>query len=271
MVRKALVAAIACAIAAAPDRGVAAPSTGVPVFMYHRIDRSVPTEEIGRELTIDPAVFERELRRLHDAHVETITANDLVEDLAHGKLPQHTVVLTFDDGYSDAATEVFPRLRKYGMRATFYVVTGTIGTPHHLTWRDIRAMQHDGMEIGAHGAEHLDLSTLTSAEQQEIAGSCVRSISRWTATKPTTYAYPSGQYDAATLAVMRGLGMRAAFTTQPGVVRSLASPYTLPRVRLNRRDADDVFAAYAAPVIASPWSRLVTRSPERVNRRLLQR
>ena len=249
--RKHLATLVACAIATIPLVVRASGSSGVPVFMYHRIDRQVPIEAIGRELTIDPAVFERELKRLYDAHVATITANDLVADLVHGHLPARTVVLTLDAGYRDAATEVLPRLRKYGMRATFYVVTGTIGTPNHLTWREIREMQHDGMEIGAHGEQHLDLSTLTSSEQQAIAGSCIRSIRRWTALEPTTYAYPSGAYDAATLAVMHNLGMHAAFTTQPGLVHSLGSPYTLPRVRLNRRDADDVFSAYIEPVTAA--------------------
>ena len=30
---------------------------GVPVLMYHKVDRVVPNDGVGRSLTIDPAVF----------------------------------------------------------------------------------------------------------------------------------------------------------------------------------------------------------------------
>ncbi len=251
MLSLAIASNVVATSASAASHGVSSPalrSQGVPVFMYHRIDHDVPSDEIGRELTLDPATFERELRQLHDARIATITASELVDDLKRGNAPSRTVVLTFDDGYSDAASEVLPLLRKYGMRGTFYVVTGTIGKPRHLSWREIRVLARAGMEIGAHGTEHYDLSTLSVAEQRAVATDCVHAIRRWTKIAASTYAYPSGQFNSATMGVMHDLRMHAAFTTQPGLVRSLASPYTLPRVRLNRRDADTVFAQYIDPL-----------------------
>jgi hypothetical protein len=65
--------------------------------------------------------------------------------------------------------------------------------------------------------------------------------------RPTTYAYAAGRWNASTLAILRAAGLKAALTERPGIVSSLASPFTLPRRRI-ARDADLAsFAALATP------------------------
>ena len=75
---------------------------------------------------------------------------------------------------------------------------------------------------------------------------CIATIERYTGVRPRTYAYPSGQYDAATLQVMRANGIEAAFTMQYGLVRTLNRPYQMPRVRINRTTAETTFEAALA-------------------------
>ncbi len=227
-------------------RAVTAP--GVPVLMYHLVDAKVPTDAVGRDLTVEPGAFEAQLRFLRAHHIATLTASDLAAALKRGEHPHDAVVLTFDDGYADAATTAFPLLRKYGERGTFYVSSGFVGTPRHLTWRQMRAMHHAGMEIACHGTEHLDLSTLDRAGQLREAAGCKRRFAKWLgAPASDTYAYPAGQYNATTFAIMRELGMHAAFTEHPGTVTSLASPYDLPRRRVRHDDDLARFAAIATP------------------------
>ena len=64
---------------------------------------------------------------------------------------------------------------------------------------------------------------------------------------PYTYAYPAGKYDDTTFAIMRQLGIRAAFTEIPGAVTSLQKPYVLPRRRIHRDDSLAAFGAVATP------------------------
>jgi peptidoglycan/xylan/chitin deacetylase (PgdA/CDA1 family) len=234
----ALVAALACAVSAT----AAAPAT-VPVFAYHRVDEVIPKDPIGSELTLTPEQLEAELRYLQAHHIEAITAGELVDRMARGAPLDHLVVLTFDDGYLDARTQALPLLLKYRAKATFYVISHTIGTPNHLAWSDIRELLRAGMEIGAHGADHLDLATMTPAEQTAQVMRCIETVAKYTGVRPRTYAYPSGQYDAATLAVMRAAGIEAAFTMRYGLVRTLARPYEMPRVRINRTGAEATFEA----------------------------
>ena len=242
----ALAAAILCARA-----NVARAATawrGVTVLMYHRVDADVPRDAVGRDLTVEPGSFEAQLRYLRDHHIATLTAAQLATALARGNRPEHAVVLTFDDGYADGATFALPLLVKYGARATFYVSSGFVGTPRHLTWSQMRAMRSAGMEIACHGTLHLDLSTLDRAGQVREAGGCMKRFARYLGgSPPVTYAYPAGAYDATTFDVMRELGIVAAFTEHPGNVTALTQPFALPRYRVRHDDGVARFAALATP------------------------
>lgn len=221
---------------------------GVPVLMYHRVDADVPRDPVGRDLTVEPASFEAQLRYLRDHRIATLTAAGLAQALSSGDRPSAAIVLTFDDGYDDAATAALPLLVKYGARATFYVSSGFVGTPRHLSWRQMRAMRAAGMEIACHGTLHLDLSTLDRANQLAEAGGCMRRFAHYLGgAPPVTYAYPAGKFDSTTFSVMHSLGIRAAFTELPGNVTSLARPFALPRFRVRHDDSVARFAALATP------------------------
>lgn len=246
MVLKALSGAFVALLLAAAAAQAAPARLAVPVFAYHLVDSHIPADPIGNALTVTPAQLEAELKYLQAHRIRAITAQEFAERLARGEALDHVAVLTFDDGYLDARTEALPLLQRYGAKATFYVVAHTIGTPRHLGWADIRALLAAGMEIGAHGTDHLDLSQMTPKEQQFQVLHCIETIARYTGVRPRTYAYPSGQYDSETLAVMKAAGIEAAFTMRYGLVHSLARPYELPRVRIERTTAEETFESALA-------------------------
>jgi len=220
---------------------------GVPVLMYHRVDAVVPPGAVGRDLTVSPESFAAQLRYLRAHQIRTLTAAELVDEVARGRRPRDAVVLTFDDGYEDAATTALPLLKKYGATGTFYVSSGFVGTPGHVTWRELRTMRDAGMEVACHGTFHLDLSTLDRAGQLAEAGGCMRRFKHYLGVAPVTYAYPAGKYDAVTFEIMRSLGQRAAFREGGGPVLDLARPYELPRLRVSRDTSVAGFAALLAP------------------------
>jgi peptidoglycan/xylan/chitin deacetylase (PgdA/CDA1 family) len=220
-VRRAVAVLALATLALRPNPARPAEPAGVAVLMYHRVDANVPSDAVGRDLTVEPGSF---------------------------AAPQHAVVLTFDDGYDDAATTALPLLRKYGARGTFYVSSGFVGTPRHLSWKQLRELRAAGMEVACHGTFHLDLSTLDRAGQLREAAGCMRRFAHYLGgAPPVTYAYPAGKYDGETLAIMRSLGIVAAFTERPGVVEDLARPYELPRRRIRHDDTVANFADLVAP------------------------
>jgi peptidoglycan/xylan/chitin deacetylase (PgdA/CDA1 family) len=237
-------------LAAFAAAGVAPAQTqwrGVPVLMYHKIDADVPSDPVGKSLTIDPATFDRQLGWLAAHHITTLTAAALVDQLKAGGKLDNAVVLTFDDGYEDAYRSALPLLRKYSMVASFYISADFTGTPHHLSWKEMREMKAAGMEIACHGSRHLDLTTIDANEKQYEIGHCAAAIKKWLGEAPSTYVYAAGKYDAATIAVLQKNGFAAALTERPGVVTSLAKPYELPRRRVDRADSLAAFGSEAVP------------------------
>ncbi len=103
------------------------------------------------------------------------------------------VSLTFDDGI-DNAFAAMPILAAHRMNASFYVITGRLGTSGYLTWDQVRALAQTGNEIGAHSVNHLDLRLLSADE-------VVREVCRSRATllthgiPVTTFAFPFDGYD----------------------------------------------------------------------------
>lgn len=186
-----------------------------PILMYHRVDPVPASTALGRQLTVTPEQLRAQLRVLRQLGYEAISMADLQARLEDGQPVDHVAVLTFDDGYADQYDYALPLLKDAGARATFYIVTGNVGTPNHLTWDEIGEMLRAGMDMGAHGLQHLELPSMTAAEQErQIAGS-IAALEAHTGVPVESYAYPSGRFDERTLAIVARLGVAMALTTDP--------------------------------------------------------
>ena len=125
----------------------------VPILNYH----SVGT--VADEFTVPLQAFEEELDWLGANGFHTVSLHDLLESRRnHHPLPPRAIILTFDDGKEDALRVVLPELRKRGMRATFFIVTGEVGRPGYLSWDGVRELAAAGMEIGSHTVTHARLA-----------------------------------------------------------------------------------------------------------------
>lgn len=103
------------------------------------------------------------------------------------------VSLTFDDGYKSQYTDMLPILEKYGLKGTFYVITGLIGAPHYLNEDQLKELYVRGHEIGSHTVSHPYLTTL---KDKTIHWELERS-KRFLAEKGIsvkTFSYPYGDY-----------------------------------------------------------------------------
>lgn len=99
------------------------------ILMYHRI-RATPE---GDGIHVD--IFRQQMEVLaRDFNV--IALNDLLK-LAHKNepLPQHAVVITFDDGYEDCYLNAHPVLQALSLPATVFVTTGFVSNETWL-WPD---------------------------------------------------------------------------------------------------------------------------------------
>lgn len=203
-----------------------------PILMYHRVDVDHPRAPIGRQLTVTPGQLQLQLAYLRAQGISAISMADLDRRLRDGGDLGRVVVLTFDDGYADQYRYAVPLLRRYGARATFYIVTNNVGRPGHVTWNELRAMVTDGMDVAAHGVRHDDLSLMTSAQQRFQVDDSVRVLERRLHIAIDSYAYPSGRFDAETLQAVRHAEIPLAVTTDPHFVIPPENRLEMTRVRV---------------------------------------
>lgn len=160
--------------------------------------------------------------------------------------PSTAVTLTFDDGDGDqmAAARV---LRQHGLTATFYIITGAVGTPGYLTRSDLRQLAADGDEIGGHTVSHLRLTALTAAEARRQVCESRSILARW-GYQATSFAYPGGADSPQTEAIVRGCGYHSARGLVglrapgcPGCARTESIP---PRNPMTLRTAGEVDSSW---------------------------
>lgn len=104
-------------------------------ILYHGV--SGRAYEKQSEFVIDVQRFEQQIAYLTNRFkVITIAQWTALMDHA-GRLPERTIAITFDDGYRNNLEFVVPILKKYGLRATFYVC------PQFIEWaqQNLRVVQ----------------------------------------------------------------------------------------------------------------------------------
>lgn len=77
--------------------------------------------------------------------------------------------LTFDDGTKSHYVDLRPILNKYNLKATFYLNTSLlsdlpIDNAHSGSWEEFKTMADEGHELGSHGVNHPDLTTLPEGD-----------------------------------------------------------------------------------------------------------
>ncbi len=98
----------------------AGPNGRLSIFIYHRVlehvDPLFPDE-------VDRSRFDQSMRWI-SAWFNVLPLAEAVTRLATGDLPARAAAITFDDGYADNYLHALPILRRYGLKATFFISTG---------------------------------------------------------------------------------------------------------------------------------------------------
>nr|WP_314045402.1 polysaccharide deacetylase family protein [uncultured Leptotrichia sp.] len=105
-------------------------------LMYHSVYK------VGIPGIISTEEFEEQMKVIKDK--KTFKMEEL-KGLGY-KLPENSVLVTFDDGYKNNYVEAFPILKKYGIKATIFLNTKYIGkNDFYLNWDQVREMYDSGL------------------------------------------------------------------------------------------------------------------------------
>lgn len=239
-------------------------TSDLPVLAYHSIAEQGPGGL--SPWRIDPAAFERQLRFLRRRGYRSVSVEgfrDRRRDF--GRFSGRPIMLTFDDGYADFATEAWPILKRNGFGAVVFAVTDLVGKTSEwdahfgppsalMDWDTIRQLSEDGVEFGSHLANHEALTQMDPAAALDSMSRSRRALLECTGQSVCPLAPPFGLYTRQHCELARMAGYEMLFAVDGGIASLQGPSFSVPRIEI-RSDMDlHKFAeAIAAQEDPQPW------------------
>jgi peptidoglycan/xylan/chitin deacetylase (PgdA/CDA1 family) len=99
--------------------------SNLTIVMYHYV-RDLKNSRYPEIKGLDIDLFEEQVRYIR-RHYNIITMEEVIYSIDNGSaIPDKSILLTFDDAYSDHYNYVFPILDKYSIQGSFYVPSKAI-------------------------------------------------------------------------------------------------------------------------------------------------
>ena len=150
-------------------------------------------------------------------------------------LPEHSIVLTADDGDATFFDLAIPIVEKYNVKITSFLITSWIDDQNKLKNYDsnkiiFESHSHDMHRAGTDGKGRiLTLSYDEACKDVKTSQSFIGNA--------TVFCYPFGHYNDACYKILKDSGYTLAFTTKYGRARPGDNCYALSRIRMSKGDS----------------------------------
>jgi len=247
-------------------------SAAVPILMYHEVAPypnpsqfpSAYDYRLEYGLTVSPDEFQGQMTWLADHGYRPIPLVRLADYLSYGlPLPEHPVVLTFDDGLESQFQYAVSVLRQHAFTAEFFIPTGLVGwhgkTRWYMSWDQIRQLAQEGFWVEDHTRNHVEVYGLSPGDIQTQLVASRQALQQQTGQAVQFFAYPgtwpfpsaqtAGPAQRGVFSALADAGYLLALT-DPRIGADLVrsdQPFQLPRIRVGPAEALGSFAASLSP------------------------
>jgi peptidoglycan/xylan/chitin deacetylase (PgdA/CDA1 family) len=214
------------------------------VLMYHKVN-DIP----DNPTTVPVGRFDEQLAQLRELGYQAVGLDAVLDHYTTGaQLPEHAVLITFDDGYRDTLENALPVLQKYGCPAVIFVpvayMEDATPLPHEthliergmrnptLDWGLMRELDAGGVRVESHGIAHRPLADVSLDEAvREIAVSKLK-LEDQLGRPVRAYAYVKGSeahFHPVHESILKQAGYEIAFTSISRSNGPETSPFRLGR------------------------------------------
>lgn len=198
----------------------------IPVFAFHMVSETYNPLYGGKEDWMSIDYFQERLLQLQK-HYKFITLAKAINHIKYDKIRfKRYAVLTADDGYQ-MILPLLPWLQEHNIPVTLFINThlleGNILKPIHIAyltekypnadikeikdklymnWSHLKTLLPPSVEIGMHGHNHLESTTLTDEDFRREVHTCYNLLKEHTCFIPF-FAYPWGRHNAKTDAILK--------------------------------------------------------------------
>ncbi|MCX8095185.1 MAG: polysaccharide deacetylase family protein [Caldisericia bacterium] len=224
---------------------------GLTVLCYHNV-----SNKGGNIYTITPEEFENQIKYIKEKGYKSISIEELYDYYINEKeIPKKSILITFDDGLKGVYEFAYPILKKYGFKATFFVIVGRVGrVNNYVTWENLKEMYESGVfSIGSHtfdshkthSSEGKFISIISKNGDNEGFESfknrvledfkkSKEEIEKNVKNKVISFAYPYGEYSNDTIQFLKESGFIFGFTVYKGINLKRTSKFELKRYSIYR-------------------------------------
>jgi len=211
-----------------------AQETVIPILIYHNF-----TIKESSSYKINIVEFEKQMDYLATHNYSVISLSELLKGLKGDQLPPKPIVITIDDGFKSTFTLAYPVLKKYNFPATLFLYTNFIEkNSGSLTWKEIKEMTKNNIEIGSHTLSHCNLLKYKKNENYKTYLARIRReiflskeiLESKIGRKVKFFAYPYGVYSP----IIKNLVIQAGYE---GILNanSMNNALTVDPFSLNRQ------------------------------------
>ncbi len=213
---------------------------GVVFLMYHELEmpgRPMARNEPGyMRYVVRLPDFRSQMELLQRRGWRGVSVGDTL-----GAFAEKTVAITFDDGCESDLLYAAPILRDLNFSATFYITTGFLGKPGHLTQSQVRELSGLGFELGCHSMNHPYLTDLNDTDlHREVAEAKVQ-LEQILGKGVQHFSCPGGRYDGRVADAALKAGYRTVATSRIARNFSTSAPLNLGRVAVMRSTSAETF------------------------------
>ncbi|OCB78709.1 polysaccharide deacetylase family protein [Flavobacterium crassostreae] len=167
----------------------------LPILMYHNV---IPNQALSSGLSIAAQNLESQFSYLMEAGFTSFHFSDLESKTI---LPKKSVVITFDDVTVNQLIYAVPLLKKYHLKATFFVPLAYLGKADLwnqgkepiMTVEQLQQLD-DNIELGLHSYAHNKYAAMSEAEIMQDFEKCFATIAQNKLKVAPILAYPYGNY-----------------------------------------------------------------------------
>lgn len=222
----------------------------VPVLMYHNVvDKTTFNDKYrGKQyarVVITTDKFKQQMKFLKKYHYKALTLDEF-NGFVTGKkrLPEKSVLITFDDGRKNVFVNAYPILKKYKFKATMFVITSKINSePEQYNPDILQYLSKTDMKMGAdvfeyashtHNLHRKDdtnkpiLKTNTYYNYEQIRNDIEESL-KYVDKKYFAYPFGSGLRNNDLISALKDAGIINAFSTEKGLAKVGDDLYRIKR------------------------------------------
>jgi peptidoglycan/xylan/chitin deacetylase (PgdA/CDA1 family) len=228
----------------------------IPILLYHSITRDATAGY--RPYAVDPVRFRTQMELVAQAGSRTLTVRELGAILADpsGRVPERSVVITFDDGFDDVHREALPVLDRLGLTATAFLVAGHVGATSRwlaaageghrrlMSWSQVRELAAAGIEIGSHSHTHPELDTLPAHLVDRELDRSRAVLEDGLGAPVTSFAYPYGYHTPGLEAALGRHGYQAGCAVKHALSHPGDDRRALGRAMVSPDTTDEQLAAW---------------------------